>query len=154
LQVQPESTLDERLGLDNAAHSGSDGGAAAALLVEGKDPGAYANRLEVEVRPPTSGEAGTFDVAVVEDGVYREVFADLTMTPGAARHVAAVINAPRGGSALVRVTDLALPGAPALGVQTAGLAAGDDGLTGLTDTDFIGSEVGKTGLRALDTIQD
>lgn len=154
LQVQPESTLDERLGLDNAAHSGSDGGAAAALLVEGKDPGAYANRLEVEVRPPTSGEAGTFDVAVVEDGVYREVFADLTMTPGAGRHVEAVINAPRGGSALVRVTDLVLPGAPALGVQTAGLAAGDDGLTGLSDTDFIGSEVGKTGLRALDTIQD
>lgn len=115
LQVQPASTLDERLGLDNAAHTGGDGGAAAALLVEGKDPGAYANRLEVEVRPPTSGEAGTFDVAVVEDGVYREVFADLTMTPGAARHVEAVINAPRGGSGLVRVTDLALPGAPALG---------------------------------------
>ena len=45
-------------------------------------------------------------------------------------------------------------GAPALGVQTAVVAAGDDGLTGLTDTDFIGSEVGKTGLRALDTIQD
>ncbi|GAB4205040.1 MAG: hypothetical protein OHK0013_20540 [Sandaracinaceae bacterium] len=154
LQVQPASTLDERLGFDNLVHTGSDGGAAAALLVEGKDPGAYANRLEVEVRPPTSGEAGTFDVAVVEDGVYREVFADLTMTPGAARHVEAVINAPRGGSALVRVTDLALPGAPALGVQTAGLISGDDGLTGLTDTDFIGSEVGKTGLRALDTIQD
>ncbi len=154
LQVQPESTLDERLGLDNLVRTGSDGGAAAALLVEGKDPGAYANRLEVEVRPPTSGEAETFDVAVVEDGVYREVFADLTMTPGAARHVEAVINAPRGGSALVRVTDLALPGAPALGVQTAGLASGDGGLTGLTDTDFIGSEVGKTGLPALDTIQD
>jgi len=154
LQVMPESTLDDRLGLDNAVHGGTDGGAANTLLVEGKAPGAYANRLEVEVRPPTSGEAGSFDVAIVEDGVYREVFPNLSMTPGVARHVEAVINAPRGGSALVRVKDLGLPGAPSLGVQTTALAGGDDGLTGLDDNDFIGSEVGKTGLRALDTVQD
>jgi len=154
LQVMPESTLDDRFGFDNAIHTGSDGGAANALLVESKDPGAYANRLELEVRPPTSGEPNTFDLAVIEDGVYRELFANVAMTPSDARHVEAVVNATRGGSALVRVTDQAVPGAPTLGVQTVGLVGGDDGLGGLADNDFIGSEVGKTGLRAFDTIQD
>jgi len=39
-------------------------GPANALRVEGKDPGACANRLEAEVRAPTSGEAGLFDLVV------------------------------------------------------------------------------------------
>ncbi|MDF1524282.1 MAG: hypothetical protein P1P87_15880, partial [Trueperaceae bacterium] len=154
IQVDPTSTLDDQLGLDNDPHLGAEGGAANALRVEGKHPGAIANRLEVEVRPPTGGDAGFFDLAVIEDGVYRELFANVTMTPSDARHVEAVVNATRGGSALVRVTDQAVPGAPMLGLQTVGLIGGDDGLGGLADNDFIGSEVGKTGLRALDTVQD
>jgi phage tail sheath protein FI len=154
IQVDPTSTLDDQLGLDNDPHLGAEGGAANALRVEGKDPGAFANRLEVEVRPPTGGEARFFDLAVIEDGVYREVFANVTMTPGEVRHVEAVLNDTRSGSVLVRVIDQALPGSPALDIQTASLAGGDDGLVGLDDNDFIGSEVGKTGLRALDTVQD
>lgn len=154
IQVDPTSTLDDQLGLDNDPHLGAEGGAANALRVEGKDPGAFANRLEVEVRPPTGGEAGFFDLAVIEDGVYREVFANVTMTPGEVRHVQAVLNDTRSGSVLVRVIDQALPGSPALDIQTASLAGGDDGLVGLDDNDFIGSEVGKTGLRALNTVQD
>ena len=34
------------------------------------------------------------------------------------------------------------------------LSGGDDGLDGLDDNDFIGSDAGKTGLHALDRIQD
>ena len=33
--------------------------------VEGKDPGAYANRIEAEVRGPTSGDADEFDLAII-----------------------------------------------------------------------------------------
>ena len=153
IQVLPESTLDDQLGFDNDPHLGADGGDANALRAEGKDPGAFANRLEVEVRPPTGGEAGFFDLAVIEDGVYREVFANVTMTPGRARHVEAVLNDTRSGSMLVRVIDHALPGSPALDLQTVSLAGSDDGLVGLDDNDFVGSEVGKTGLHALDTVQ-
>ena len=86
--------------------------------------------------------------------MYRELFANVTMTPGEVRHVEAVLNDTRSGSVLVRVIDQALPGSPALDIQTASLAGGDDGLVGLDDNDFMGSEVGKTGLRALDTVQD
>ena len=154
LQVLAASSLDERLGLDNAVHTGSAGGVVNALRVEGKDPGSYANRLELEVRAPTSGDPGTFDLAVIEDGAYREVFVDLSMSRTSARFVETIVNATRGGSALVRVVDQAIPGSPALNLQTVGLTGGNDGLVGLQDSDFIGSEVAKTGIRALDAVQD
>jgi hypothetical protein len=38
--------------------------------------------------------------------------------------------------------------------QVVELTGGDDGLTDLDDTDFIGSAVGKTGIHALDTVQE
>jgi hypothetical protein len=124
------------------------------IRVEGKDLGAYANRIDVEVRSPTSREADEFDLAVIEDGVYRETFPNLSMDPGAERYIERVINDGRFGSRLIRVTDQQLPGRPVPGPQTVRLASGEDGLTGLDDADFIGSEAGKTGLHALDQVQD
>jgi phage tail sheath protein FI len=55
----------------------------------------------------------------------------------------------------VRATDqhVAGPGST-LAIQSAPLAGGDDGLTGLADVDFVGSATGKTGLQALNTVQD
>ncbi len=52
------------------------------------------------------------------------------------------------------MTDQLLPGAPIPPPQTVALAGGNDGLVGLTDTDFLGSATGRTGLRALDRLQD
>jgi hypothetical protein len=153
-QLQVRATTDAALGLDTAAHVGTASGAAKALRVEGKDPGAYANAIEVEVRAPTSGEKGAVDLAVVDDGVYREIFPSVSMTPGAVRYVETVINDVTNGSALIRVVDQLLPGAPSLALQIVPLAGGDDGLTGLTDADFIGSPVGRTGLHALDRVID
>ena len=152
LQVQPVTA--QAFGLDNDEHQGAASGAANALRVEGKDPGAYANRIEVEVRFPTSGEVGAVDIAVVEDGVYREVFPNVRMTPTAERYAERVINDPKTGSNLIRVIDQLLPGAPSLAIQTVQLAGGDDGLNGLDDNDFIGSPTGRTAMRALDQIQD
>ncbi len=106
------------------------------------------------MRAPTSGEAGAFDLAVVEDGVYRETFPNLSMDADDARYVERVVNDPRSGSTFVRVIDQVLPGTPVPDIQTVELAGGDDGLMGLDDNDFIGSDAGKTGLRALDQVQD
>ncbi len=124
------------------------------ILVEGKDSGAYANRIEVEVTAPTSGEAGFFDLSVIEDGVYRERFPNLSMDPDGEQYVEKVVNDANTGSVLIRVTDQQLSSTPAPDLQNIQLIGGDDGLTGLDDTDFIGSEPGKTGLHAFDTIQD
>jgi phage tail sheath protein FI len=41
-----------------------------------------------------------------------------------------------------------------LSPQTAALIGGDDGIAGLVDNDFIGSPTGRSGLYALDTVQD
>jgi hypothetical protein len=141
-------------GLDNDPHLGSDSGAANAIRVEGKDPGAYANRIEAEVRGPTSGDADEFDLAIIEDGVYRETFPNLSMDPTAERYLERVLNDVRLGSILVRVIDQLLPGMPVPDIQTVALTGGDDGLAGLDDTDFVGNETGKTGLHALDQVQD
>ncbi len=152
--IQARAATASAFGLDTALHNGSDAGPANALRIEGKDPGAYANRLEVEVRAPTSGDAGLFDLAVIEDGVYREAFPNLSPDPDDERYVETVVNDTRSGSSLVRVIDQLLAGRPTPAVQTVGLAGGDDGLTGLDDNDFIGSPTGKTGLNAFDQVLD
>jgi len=152
LQVDP--TTAAAFGLDNDLHTGSDAGATPAVLLEGKDPGGYANQVEVEVRPPVAGDPGTFDVLVIEDGSYRESFPGVSMDPGSKRHVEKVVNHATSGSVLVRVTDQGLPGHPVPPAQTAQLTGGDNGLTGLDDQDFIGAEAAKTGLRALDRVLD
>jgi len=152
--IQVRAATAAAFGFDHDAHTGSDSGAADALRVEGKDPGAYSDRIQAEVRAATSGDASELDLAIIEDGVYREVFPNLSMDPDAARYVERVVNDERTGSNLVRVVDQLLPGAPVPEVQTVPLMGGNDGLTGLVDDDFIGSESGKTGLHALDAVQD
>jgi phage tail sheath protein FI len=148
------ATTADVFGVDHDVHYGSDGGTAVVAVVEGKDPGSYANQVQVEVRPRTLGEPDLFDVAVIEDGVYRELFPSVSMSPAHPRYLEKALNDAKSGSSLVRVFDQHLLGAPAPSAQIAALTGGEDGLDGLDDNDFIGSEVGKTGLRALDQVQD
>lgn len=152
LQARPATA--SAFGLDTAVHTGRGASTANAVRIEGRDPGAYANAIEIEVRRPTSGAVAELDLAVIEDGTYRERFPNLSMNPAAPRYLETVVNDPRTGSALVRIVDQHLAGQPVLGVQVVRLAGGHDGLTGLTDADFIGSPAGKTGLYALDRVLD
>lgn len=149
--LQARAATTPAFGFDVIAHSGAASGVANGLRVEGRDPGAYANSIEVEIRPASNGSAQAFDLLVIEDGTYRETFPNLTLTATDARHVERIVNDSRSGSLYVRVTQLL---ATVPGRQTVGLSGGNDGLTGLDDNDFIGSEAGKTGLRALDQVQE
>jgi phage tail sheath protein FI len=124
------------------------------LQAEGKDPGTYANRIEVEVQKSKSKAPDAFDLAVIEDGRYREVFADVRMSRDASRHVVRVVNAARGGSALIRLIDLEAAAAVVPVLQTIPLTGGNDGLAGLDDQDFIGTSVARNGLHAFDRVQD
>lgn len=155
--INATSTADDELGLDNATHSGSSGAAVNTLQVDGKTDGEYANTLSIQIAAATSGETGHFNLTVVDDGVVKEVFPNLSMDSTADDYVETVINDAGNGSNLIAVTDL-LAVAPPANVPATGtfgpLAGGDDGLTGLADTDFIGSDAGKTGLRALDLVND
>ena len=108
----------------------------------------------MEIRDASSGEEGFFDLAVIEDGVYRESFVNLSMDTANDRFVEDILNHPRTGSSLIRVENQDIDPSIRPENQTVSLSGGDDGLAGLVDNDFIGSDTGKTGLRALDTIQE
>jgi phage tail sheath protein FI len=84
--------------------------------------------------------------------VYKEVFPNLSTSPTASRYAPTVVNHLKTGSNLIKLTELVAATRP--DNQTASLSGGDDGLTGLSDTDFTGSSTGKTGLYALDEVQD
>lgn len=128
------------------------------LEVAGKWDGTYAGKLRILVASATSGAADEFNLAVEQDGVIVETFPNLSLAPAAPRYVANVVNDPDAGSNRIAVTDLenatpAPDNLPALGTFGP-LVGGDDGLVGITDIDFIGSAASKTGLRALDTVQN
>ncbi len=142
------------LGFSSEPANGSELGVAQVLRLEGKDPGSYANRLEVEVRAAASGDPWAFDLLVLDDGIVVERFANLAMDTGYPSHVETVLNDPRTGSLVLRAIDLRVPEAPLPEPQTVGLSGGDDGLAGLEVPDFIGSSSAKTGLHALDAVEE
>lgn len=152
--LEVRAATAEGFGFDTDLHRGSDTAAVPVLRVEGKDPGRYAERLDVVTRPSAGGDASLFDLVLVEEGSVQELFAAVSLVDGHARHVELVVNDDRVGSRLVRVTDLRVAGSPPPAPQTLRMTGGDDGLVDLDDNDFIGSEAGKTGLYALDTVQD
>lgn len=162
LQVQAASTLDTKLGLSNLLATGTDAATATLTLVaSAKDPGAYGDDLVLRVADATSGVAEEFDLFILEDGVIKEQFNNLTMDDTAlTNYVEDVVNAAptNGGSNLMQLTDQdaglgsALLDRPANGDYT--LAGGDDGLTNIGDVHFIGSSIAKNGLRALDDAGD
>lgn len=134
---------------------GEDAPKVSRLSVKARWACSYGNRIEAEVRAATNGDAEAFDLLVIEDGVYRELFANVTLKPHETRYVERVVNESRTGSSLVRLSDPRTDdGVIALTPQTAQLSGGSDGLEDLDDSDFIGSEAGKTGLHALDRVQE
>jgi phage tail sheath protein FI len=130
-----------------------EGEPSAVLRVEGKDPGTYGNAITLEIRPSLL-EANTFDLVVMQAGVQREVFSSLSIDQRAERFVERVIGDRLAGSRLIRVSAAGTGMQPIPDPQTVQLSGGNDGLAGLTDIDFIGAEAGKTGLHALDHVQD
>lgn len=156
--VGASSTADDEFGLDNATHTGSAGAAQDTLTIDAKYDGEYGNDLQIRISAGSSGDADAFDLAVIDDGTIVEVFTSLTMDATAARYVETIINDANSGSTFITATDLALTGTatqrrPA-NATSALLTGGDDGLVGLVDVDFVGSDAGATGLYGLDTVED
>lgn len=152
MQVDPSTS--SVFGFPTGPQVGRDAGPALVLALAGKTPGGFANRVQVETRLSPQGDAGEFDLLVLEDGVFKEVFPRLSLDPAAPRFADLVVNDPAAGSNLVSATaGQAIPGVP-VPAQVVSLAGGTDGLVDLDDADFVGSAATETGLRALDTVQD
>lgn len=154
VQVEVASTADDEFGLDNTLHSGSATASVPCLTVSGKTDGTYAHDLRIVIADASNGGAGYFNFLVQDDtGITLEIFPNVQNTDDtAADFVETVVNHATAGSNLVSVVDLASGIRPANGTETP--AGGNDGLTSLGDTDFLGDEAGATGLHAFDLIQD
>lgn len=166
VQVDPSSTADDELGLDNAVHNGTSGDAQPTLRVDSKYDGVYSTQIRVLLLPSSSGIASEFNMAVTYSGVTVEQWPNLTMLNTSVRHVEAIVNADVGGSRYIRVTDLNLsPGSGGAGAERPAdslgspriaygpLTGGTDG-DAITEHDFIGDSAGRTGFYSFDLIND
>jgi Bacteriophage tail sheath protein len=124
------------------------------LRIEAKHAGAYGNRLSVDTTAATNTDPDAFDLVVLEAGLPRERWPNLSMSAIEARYIERIVNDGQRGSRYVRAVDPHALNAPVPPPQVVFLAGGGDGLSGLVDNDFLGSELGGTGLHALDGVAD
>jgi uncharacterized protein len=149
------SAVTEDTGVVAAAASANlTGGADAAdaLEVSAINEGAWGDRLSVEIADGSQDPVNTFDLTVRYKGNVVEVFKDLSMDESAANHVELAVN---DKSDWVTTRDLSATTGlatdrPATGAYT--LSGGDDGLTDLTDIDYMGDPSQHTGFYAFDEI--
>lgn len=154
VQVKAASTADDELGFDNAIHTGLAAGAFNRIKGKAKYVGARGNNLKLRTAAASNGDATKFDLTVLEGGIPAEpAWRNLSLVAAEARYFLTVVNDTVRGSALVTLEDLVVGSAflPEFDTTDA-MTGGDDGLTGLADTDFSGSAVGGTGLRAFDQV--
>ena len=154
VEVLAASTADTLIGLDNAQHAGTTDAPQDTIEMESKDPW-NATSITTIVADASNEIAADFDFYVLESGVVSETWRNLSMDPASDRYLEAILNDDTYGSDLVRLTDQLLAGTkrPANGTS-AGLAGGNDGLSGLVDADYVGSQAGGTGFHAFDTVPD
>lgn len=128
----------------------------ATLRITGKHGGAWPESgWSVEILAASSGESDRFNLRFKEGTTVRESFPNLSMDSGDDRYAEDFIS---DNSTLFDALDLASPATspadlPAIG-EFSSFAGGDDGLTGLADSDYTGSQAGGTGLFAFDLVNN
>lgn len=156
LQIAVQTALATALGMDIALYEGSNAAPENTLLVRGKTHGSYTDDIKILVENATNGSQDYFDMKVVVDGVVIETFPNVTMNTTSSDFVEKRVNDENYGSNLVNVTDQGVVGTlyirrPGLGLSAA-MTGGDDGITGISDIDYIGNPAGPTGLYCFDRV--
>lgn len=146
--VDSSSTADNEIGFSNATAIGGNGAAVPTLSVVGKYDGAYSDNIRVTVAQATNLEIDHFNLQVEDKGVIVSTYINLNVVPGSANYAVKVVGE---GSNLISIVDLGNGGIPASGTSPF-LSGGDDGIAALNDADVVGSQAGKTGLFAFDTV--
>lgn len=154
LQIS-SSDIQTAIGLSTATATGTDGSPVNTLKVEGRYDGDYTDDLQVKIEAATNGEADSFNITVLEDGIVVEVYANANMDDNDADYVETVT----ASSQRLTFTDLDASAVQRPANGTYSLTGGDAGLTGLADADFLGAVStvdgeGNTGMRALDVVDD
>lgn len=154
IQVAATSiNADTVLGLDNAVHAGTDAGVANALTIQGKYDGAYANgptNFQVIISDATDGDATHFNLTEVVKGVSGRTYANAVNDGTSTNDISAQLNSKFGSEFIAGV--FVASGRPSNGTYS--LSGGDDGLVGLVDADWIGSQAANTGFYAFDPVKE
>ncbi|MHB1462015.1 MAG: phage tail sheath C-terminal domain-containing protein [Armatimonadota bacterium] len=119
-----------------------------AALTEGK----WGNGLSVEIADGRENAESEFDLLVSYKGELVEVFRNLTMSSADLNHIEMAVN---GVSEYITAEDLSPTANTAQDrplVGTFALATGEDGVTGMADSDYTGDPALRTGLYAFDEI--
>jgi len=135
--------------------TGSAAGITNTLRALAQDPGLFIGSYAVVIENATSGDVNRFNARVTRNGVTQETWPNLSMDPLDENYVEDFIAA---NSNLIFLEDLSSPAVspnnlPALGTYTAWVNQ-DDGLTGLVDIDFVGSQASGTGFYAFDIVDN
>jgi len=157
IQVKAVSTADTKIGLTNAVYSGSDGGTAVTLRIDGKTEGSYTDDVQIAVEAASSGVSSEFNLSIIVGGYVEESFPNLTMDSDNDRYIETVINHTAIGSDYIAGVDMSAAGSvlqrrPTNGSSFGPLTGGGDGLSSLSATDFIGSSVARNGMHSLERV--
>lgn len=158
VQVDAASSAETVFGFPTTVQAGSSGAAQDTLRFLGADDGDYPSGMSVIISDATSGVPAEFNATFKQGNAVVEFYANLTMDNAATRFVEDVLADPTTPSPLFRALDLAATGdalarRPANGTYSVWtVPANANGLTGLTDTDFVGNSSDGNGLYALDVV--
>lgn len=125
------------------------------LTIQALNEGEWGNDLSIDIADGTDLPATEFAITVKQQGEVVESWDNLTMDETKENYVENVIN---GKSNYIQVQDLDSSNTPpddrpAVQSDTT-LAGGANGITDITDTDFIGTQVDKSGLYAFDDVDE
>ena len=125
---------------------------APSLQINAANPGTWGDRISVSIEDGSLDPANAFNLIVKYKDNIVEVFKELSMDETSANHVELMINEV---SDYITVSDLSpstgtAEDRPALGTYQ--LVGGNNGLSGVTDSDYIGDPSQHTGLYAFDEI--
>ena len=154
--VQAENTSTATgFGFDNTLHYGSATSTSNVMTITGRYDGDYAHDLRAVIEDATNGEANYFNLKITDSsGVALEIFPNLQIaTSTDDDYCETVVNADvdSGGSHYFTVAAITTDRPDNATLTPSG---GDDGLTGIADTDYLGDSAGGTGLHALDNYDD
>lgn len=124
------------------------------LGVKAISPGTWGNGISAKIEAATNDPANHFKMKVYLRGTFVELHDDLSMDPASENYAPERIN---GKSEYIAVEDLDSSSAapenrPAEGLFP--LTGGDDGLSGIGDVDYVGSQASRTGVFAFDPVDE
>ncbi len=124
------------------------------LGVKAVSPGKWGDDISIKIVPATFNPAIHFRVKVYFKGVFVEPFDDLSMDPASENYAPDRVN---GKSDYIVLENLASASVapdnrPAEGTYP--ITGGEDGLTGIGDVDYAGSQAARTGVFAFDPVDE